>query len=426
MYQISWPRNPDWNSLFPVRSELVEYYKKFAEHYGLPACTLFNRHVLQATWSEDRALWIVDVQDKKTGIVTRWSSKVLVQAAGVYNRKVTPSIPGIDTFKGDTWHNGDWPDNYDFAGKTVAYVGTGPTLIQVIPTLQAQAASVKVFCRSMTYCHPFINLTYPTWVKWAFRRIPGLMALWAWTFMILFGTWAYFAFRPATWVARNTERYCRRVLHKQVRDPVLREKLAPTGRFGAKRPMVSLAGFFNVLQKDNVEVIKNPIVGVDASGVITTVPRTKGQIEGNLGNGHAITEKSEDETDHTRADVLIWGTGYLMQGWEGAVHTIGRSGVVLREKWLDETKTLYATMTSSFPNMFILGGPNTTSPWASLIRGLEYQAAHNSRIIRHIYEQTWDAPLYSLEPRLDKEAEWTESMQSEVNKLATSPKYGPA
>lgn len=293
----------------------------------------------------------MDVQDVQSGDCTRWTARTLIQAAGTYNRKVTPPIPGIDTFKGDTWHTADWPENYDFTGKIVAYVGTGPTSVQVLPHLQAQAASVNVFCRSMTYCHPFINITYPNWIKWAFRWIPGLLALYASVVGSLFGVWAYFVFRPETWLARFEERHCRHILKKQVSDPVLLKQLTPTGRFGSKRPLVSLSGFLEVLQKENVNVITSPITGIDASGVITKASHTQDTVV-QIGCGGAYSDSTsqspEDEGIHIQADVLIWGTGFKMQGWGGAVHTIGRSGEVLTKHWEEYPKTLYGKYSHVF------------------------------------------------------------------------------
>ncbi len=83
-------------------------------------------------------------------------------------------------------------------------------------------------------------------------------------------------------------------------------------------------------------------------------------------------------------------------------------------------------MTNSFPNLLLVNGPNTTCPWASLIRGLEHQARHNLRIVRHIHGQSDGSATYALEPKPEKEVLWTESMQSELAKLSTSPEYGPA
>lgn len=84
------------------------------------------------------------------------------------------------------------------------------------------------------------------------------------------------------------------------------------------------------------------------------------------------------------------------------------------------------TMTSKFPNLIFMNGPNTTTPWSSLIRGLEMQAAFNLKIIRRIYQQSVTLPRYTIEPRREAEEAWTTSMQPELNKLATSPEHGPA
>ncbi|KAK4076574.1 uncharacterized protein Triagg1_4177 [Trichoderma aggressivum f. europaeum] len=400
-YQVSWHRNPDWNYLFPTASELVQYYKNFAEYFGIPDCTTFSQSVTQATWSEERSLWVLDVLDGRSGTRKRWTCRVLVQAAGTYNRKSTPQIPGIDRFKGDMWHASEWPMHYDFTGKIVAYVGTGPTSVQVLPYIQAQAKSVKVFCRSMTYCHPFNNFKYPASVKWIFRWAPGVLALYAFLVANLFAIWAYFAFRPESWVAKNTE-----------------------------RPLVSLSGFFETIQKNNVEVISDPIIAVDDAGIIRKRPHTGDvvlQIDEPDRDGDSSTESQTKEQDsHIEADVLIWGTGFKMQGWGGAVPTMGRNGQLLSEHWRDSPNALYGTMTSSFPNLIFVNGPNTTTPWGSLIQGLEMQAAFNRKVIRLIHKKSITNPCYTLEPRQEMEEAWTTSMQAELNKLATSPEFGPA
>ncbi|KKP01040.1 monooxygenase [Trichoderma harzianum] len=404
-----------------------------AATYPGAACDVFSctyQSVTQTTWSEERSLWIVDVLDGKSGTHKRWTCRVLVQAAGTYNRISKPQIPGMDRFKGDMWHASEWPMHYDFTGKTVAYVGTGPTSVQVLPCIQAQAKSIKVFCRSMTYCHPFNNFKYPALVKWVFRWIPGVLALYAFLVANLFAIWAYFAFRPESWIAKNTERYCRRHLKRQVSDPILLQQLTPTGRFGSKRPLVSLSGFFETLQKNNVEVISNPIVAMDDAGIITKRPHTSDivlQIDEPELDGHSSTaSQTKEQQSHIEADIVIWGTGFKMQGWGGAVPTIGRNGQLLSEHWRHSPNALYGTMTSAFPNLIFVNGPNTSTPWGSLIRGLEMQAAFNRKLIRIIHQKSINNPCYALEPRQDMEEAWTASMQAELNKLATSPEYGPA
>lgn len=43
-------------------------------------------------------------------------------------------------------------------------------------------------------------------------------------------------------------------------------------------------------------------------------------------------------------------------------------------------------MTSAFPNLFIINGPNTVAPWTSIIHGIEYQAASVARLIDWVME----------------------------------------
>ena len=302
---------------------------------------------MQATWSEARSLWLLDVQDVQSGQRTKWTANVFIQAAGAYNRKVIPDIPGIDTFSGDTWHTADWPEDYDFTGKTVAYVGTGATSVQALPHIQAQALSVNVFCRSMSYCQGMTNFNYPSRVKWAFRYIPGLLSLYVFIVGSLFSLWVYHALRPGTWVAKYVENGCRQHVEENVSDPALRQQLMPSGRFGAKRPLVSYAGYFKMLQKDNIKVISNPITAINESGVIVKAsPGAENMATPSERNPSHETNSStaaislDSEHIHKRADVLIWGTGFIMQGWGGAVRTVSSNGAVLSEHWKDCPKTL--------------------------------------------------------------------------------------
>ena len=118
---------------------------------------------------------------------------------------------------------------------------------------------------------------------------------------------------------------------------MLRNQLTPTGRFGSKRPLVSLQGFFDVLQKENVHIITNPITTIDANGVITRAPSPTNDAIAQMDTTHATANRDI----LTKADVLIWGTGFVMQGWGGAVHTIGRSGITLSDHWGAYPRTLF-------------------------------------------------------------------------------------
>lgn len=86
------------------------------------------------------------------------------------------------------------------------------------------------------------------------------------------------------------------------------------------------------------------------------------------------------------------------------IPTRGAQGKLLSESWSARPSTLFGkscnvfqyllhcsqtppgTMTSAFPNLFIINGPNTVAPWTSIIHGIEYQAASVARLIDWVME----------------------------------------
>ncbi len=113
----------------------------------------------------------------------------------------------------------------------------------------------------------------------------------------------------------------------------------PVGRFGSKRPLVSLDGFFDVLQKENVHVITDPITSIDAQGVVTKAPpRTNDaivQIE--QISSDAMAPQAVSSTDILRkADVLILGTGFKNA-------RMGRCGAYYRALWDRAQRSLEGT-----------------------------------------------------------------------------------
>jgi cation diffusion facilitator CzcD-associated flavoprotein CzcO len=66
-----------------------------------------------------------------------------------------PNIPGLDSFGGDVLHSARWDDSVTTAGKRVAVIGSGSTGVQLVSSLQPEAAHIAHFVRT------------PQWVIWA-------------------------------------------------------------------------------------------------------------------------------------------------------------------------------------------------------------------------------------------------------------------
>src|SRR5262249_59857799 len=94
--------------------------------------------------------WIVETDN-----VDRVTARFLVTALGCLSSPNTPKIPGLQDFKGPTYHTGNWPhEGVDFTGKTVGVIGTGSSAIQSLPIIARQARHATVCQRAASYRLP--------------------------------------------------------------------------------------------------------------------------------------------------------------------------------------------------------------------------------------------------------------------------------
>ena len=89
---------------------------------------------------------------------TGLSARYVIMSNGPLNRPKLPGLPGIDNFKGHTFHTSRWDYNYTggdttgnlhkLADKRVAIIGTGATAIQCVPHVGKAAKHLYVFQRT--------------------------------------------------------------------------------------------------------------------------------------------------------------------------------------------------------------------------------------------------------------------------------------
>lgn len=82
----------------------------------------FNTELLSARYIEDRNIWQIETSTNET-----LTCHYLVTALGLLSKQNWPAIPGRELFKGEVYHTGNWPKNYDFKGKRVGIIGNGST-----------------------------------------------------------------------------------------------------------------------------------------------------------------------------------------------------------------------------------------------------------------------------------------------------------
>lgn len=140
--------------------EIRKYCNIMAEHWHLETRAMFQSAGKSLKWDKDH--WVCEIEEKPKGLpsqtVTIHADYAILGSGGFTYPKV-PSVPGLETFKGQMLHTARW--NYDVTGgtsanpvmdklrdKRVAIVGTGATAIQAVPELAKYAGELYVVQRT--------------------------------------------------------------------------------------------------------------------------------------------------------------------------------------------------------------------------------------------------------------------------------------
>ena len=167
--------------------EIVEHAQRIAKKYDLYRDACFQTQIKDITWNEDEYRWIIT-----TNRNDQMRARFVVMSNGPLNRPKLPGIPGIDSFKGHTFHTSRWDYAYTggdttgnlhkLADKRVAVIGTGATAVQCVPHLAQSALQLYVFQRTPSSVDERLNRpTDPEWVKkltpgWQKRRMDNFNA----------------------------------------------------------------------------------------------------------------------------------------------------------------------------------------------------------------------------------------------------------
>ena len=311
----------------------------------------FNEEVTGARWDEDAKRWTV------TSTSGEWNAQVVVMANGSLSDPVIPSFPGLERFSGPTFHTARWDATANLDGKRVAVVGTGASAIQVIPAIQPRVKQLVVVQRTPAWVIPRHDRAVSDLRRALHRRFPITQRL-VRLQQHLFHELLFYPFRHR--VARSiVEKLLARHLKHQVRDPALRRALAPTYAIGCKRLLLS-DDYYLAMTQPNVSLVSSAVERVTPRGVVTV-----------------------DGSEH-EVDVIILATGFRVTDPILAPVVIGRDGRSLAESWQGSPTAYMGTTVAGFPNLFMLGGPNTGLGHSSVIMMFEAQCGHVADVLAQL------------------------------------------
>jgi len=156
--------------------------------------------------------------------------------------------------------------------------------------------------------------------------------------------------RPGTKINALREQQCRSFIERVFADrPDLAEALTPKYPYPGKRPIIN-STFYPALLRENVELVPRAVQSVTEKGVIDAD-----------GNEYLV-------------DVLVMATGFQPASYLSSLEVVGLGGRTIHEAWAGEPQALLGMTVPSFPNFFILYGPNTNG--GEIVSCLERQAEH--------------------------------------------------
>ncbi len=407
--------------------EIMAHSQNIARHYQLYDKALLQTTVTAMVWDEASQRWAIE-----TNRGDRFHARFVAMANGPLNRPKLPGIPGIDSFKGHTFHTSRWDYAYtggdstgnlqQLADKKVGIIGTGATAVQCIPHLGAAAEKLYVFQRTPSSVDVRNNReTDPAWAAslepgWQYRRMANFNTLvsggdqeedlvadgWTDIFRNLTGIAAKTASRKlgrrltadermdlmemADYQKMNT---VRARAASTVEDEETAEKLKPWYRQFCKRPCFH-DEYLPTFNRPNVELIDTAGHGVER-----------------------ITEKGVVVNGQEyELDCLIFATGFEV----GTSYTrragydiVGRGGQLLSEKWAQGLRTLHGLQTHGFPNCFFLGFTQSAIT-VNVPQSLNEQARH----ITYILDQVKARGASTTEATAAGEADWLAEMESKA------------
>ena len=384
LYSYSFEHNADWHYKWAEQPQIFTYLKGTAKKYGLYEYIQFGTEVCHAAFDEQRQCWQL-----RSANGEEWQCQFLVTAVGQLHQPFMPSLKGQDTFRGAQFHSAQWQHDVDLSDKRVAVIGNAASSLQFIPQIAPQVSKLTVFQRGANWVIPKLDRPYKAWEQWLSARIPLVasyyrFSVWLRNELLIYPImkgWALHR-RIALWMHR-------RYIETHITDAELRAKLTPDYPVGAKRILVS-DDYYAAMAKSNVELEICGISHLSESGIVTM-------------DGNEIA-----------ADVIVYGTGFKTNPFLASMDIQGRAGLSLREAWRDGAQAYLGMMTSGFPNLFMMYGPNTNLGHNSIVIMSECQA----RYITACVEALDRSATAVIEVKSEVEEKYNQEIQLRLSKMA--------
>jgi len=370
------PKN-DWSQPFAGQAEILEYLNHIADKYEVRSHIQYNTAVAALAWQEEGAYWTITTT---TGDV--FEAQIVISAIGMFNNTVWPSIPGMNDFKGASWHSARWDKSHDLTDERVGVIGIAASAVQFAPQIAPTVGELQLYQRTANWVVPKENTPYTEAQLEHYRQNPAAVAKSREEIYSVWNTLATFDDKQvlADIETSGLERIA------AVDNSEIRRKLTPNHPFGCKRPLFSDL-YYPMFNRDNVELVTDDIQRITENAIITADGKSR------------------------EVDTIIYSTGFYTTSYLTALDVTGRDGLHITDAWSDGAQAYLGMNTSGFPNLFMLYGPNTNQ--GCILFMLEQQVAYIMRQIKRMGAEN----LAWIDIRQDVMAEFNEKLQNDIAKV---------
>jgi len=397
----------DWSERYATQPEILRYANHVADRFDLRRDIQFDTRVTTAAFDEAASQWVIETDDGE-----QVRAAFCVMATGCLSAPNTPELKGIETYRGERYHTGQWPhEGVDFTGKRVGVIGTGSSAIQSVPIIAQQAAHLYVFQRTPHYTVPAHNAPLSPEYRQAVKADYAAMRQRAWQMpngldfelnpqSALDATpaqrrreyerrWEYggvtfmgaYADLLASQEANDSAaEFVREKIRATVRDPKLAELLAPRYIIGCKRLCVD-TGYWDTFNRDNVTLVDvrdTPIEAITPAGLTVA------------GKEYAL-------------DAIVFATGFdAMTGTLLRIDIRGAGGRTLKQKWSEGPRAYLGLAMAEFPNLFTITGPGSPSVLTNMLPSIEQHVEWIAECLGYLRSRG----LRRVEPTVAAEDAW--------------------
>lgn len=397
--------------------EILEHCQRIGKHFDLYDKAVFHTKVESMVWEGEHARWRIT-----TDRGDDFTADFVGLGTGPLHVPKLPGIPGIDSFKGHSFHTSRW--DYDYTGgdpdgalldkladKRIAIIGTGATAVQIVPHLSRAAKEVYVVQRTPSSIDIRNNESIdPDWFEelategWQKRWLDNFTANQGighaeedlvqdgWTDLTRRFRERIKDLPPdqmtvenmlAAWEDADLQKMTeiRGRVDELIADPDTADDLKAWYRQLCKRPC---------FHDEYLQSFNNPnthLVDTDGQGA------------------ERITEKGVVAGEEYEVDCIVYATGFevgtALERRTG-FDPVGRDGLTLAEAWEDGMRSKHGIHVHGFPNLFLV----QSAQGAHLISNYPHNLVECARAIATMIAHARETGAKEVEVTKEAQDQW--------------------